>query len=101
MGQKRCHWDYRGWQEGFQNRKVWLAVVVVVFCLSYCSVVVMRHHDQGNSYKDKHIIRGWLTPSEVQSIIIRHGSIQGGVVQEELRDLCLHLTQLEDWLPNG
>lgn len=55
MGQKRCHWDYRGWQEGFQNRKVWLAVVVVVFCLSYCSVVVMRHHDQGNSYKDKHL----------------------------------------------
>ena len=34
---------------------------------------------------------GWLTGSEVQSIIIKeHGSIQAGLVQEELRVLCLH-----------
>jgi hypothetical protein len=33
---------------------------------------------------------GWLTGSEVQSIIIKHGSIQAGMVQEELRVLCLH-----------
>ena len=40
-----------------------------------------RHHDQGNSYK------------EVQSIITRQepGSIQAGMVQEELRVLHLHL----------
>ena len=36
---------------------------------------------------------GWLTGSEVQAIIIRweHGSIQAGMVQEELRVLHLHL----------
>jgi hypothetical protein len=36
---------------------------------------------------------GWLTSLEVQSIIIKweHGSIQAGVVQEELRVLHLHL----------
>jgi hypothetical protein len=36
---------------------------------------------------------GWLTGSEVQSIIIKaeHGSIQAGMVQEELRVLHLHL----------
>ena len=33
---------------------------------------------------------GWLTGSEVQSIIIKHGSIQAGMAQEELRVLCLH-----------
>jgi hypothetical protein len=36
---------------------------------------------------------GWLTGSEVQPIIIKgkHGSIQAGMVQEELRVLHLHL----------
>jgi hypothetical protein len=36
---------------------------------------------------------GWLTGSEVQSIILRqeHGSIEAGMVQEELRILHLHL----------
>jgi hypothetical protein len=36
---------------------------------------------------------GWLTGSEVQSIIIkaRAGSIWAGIVQEELRVLHLHL----------
>jgi hypothetical protein len=37
--------------------------------------------------------RGWLTGSEVQSIIIKvgeHGSIQAGMAQEELRVLHLH-----------
>jgi hypothetical protein len=29
-----------------------------------------RHHDQGKSYKDN-ILLGWLTGSEVQSIIIK------------------------------
>jgi hypothetical protein len=36
---------------------------------------------------------GWLTGSEVQSIILKgkHGSIQAGTVQEELRVLLLYL----------
>jgi hypothetical protein len=37
---------------------------------------------------------GWLTGSEDQSIIIsirEHGSVQAGMVQEELRVLHLHL----------
>jgi hypothetical protein len=36
---------------------------------------------------------GWLTGSEVQSILIMMGcgSIQAGLVQEELRALYLHL----------
>jgi hypothetical protein len=35
---------------------------------------------------------GWLTGSEVQSIISRdeHGSIQAGMVQQELKVLYLH-----------
>jgi hypothetical protein len=35
------------------------------------SVAVKRHHGQGYSYKGKHFFGGWLTVSEVQSII--HG----------------------------
>jgi hypothetical protein len=31
---------------------------------------VKRHHGQGNSYKRKHLIWGWLTILEIQSIII-------------------------------
>jgi hypothetical protein len=34
---------------------------------------------------------GWLTGSKVQSIIIKHGSSQAGMMQEELRVLHLHL----------
>jgi hypothetical protein len=34
---------------------------------------------------------GWLTGLEVQSSITKHGSIQAGMVQEELRVLHLHL----------
>jgi hypothetical protein len=36
---------------------------------------------------------GWLTGSEIQSSISReeHGSIQSGMVQEELRGLHLYL----------
>jgi hypothetical protein len=33
---------------------------------------------------------GWLTGSEVQSIIIKHGSIQTGMAQAELRVRHLH-----------
>jgi hypothetical protein len=47
---------------------------------------------------------GWLTDSEVQSIITKweHGSIQAGMVQEELRVLHFHLRLLaEYWLPDS
>jgi hypothetical protein len=47
--------------------------------------------------------RGWLTGSEVQPIIIKveHGSIQAGMVQEELRVLHHHQKlPAEYWLPS-
>lgn len=28
----------------------------LIMCLSHCSIAVKRHHDQGNSYKRKHLI---------------------------------------------
>jgi hypothetical protein len=53
---------------------------------------VNRHHDQGNSYKPT-FNWGWLTGSEIQSIVIKAGAWQnpGRMVQEELRVLYLHL----------
>jgi hypothetical protein len=44
-------------------------------CLSYGFTAVNRHHDQGKSYK-KTFNWGWLTGSEVQSIIIKVGAWQ-------------------------
>lgn len=39
-------------------------------CLSHCSIAVTRHHDQGNSYKERHVTGGsevsplsWREPS--------------------------------------
>jgi len=53
---------------------------------------VNRHHDQGNSYRTT-FNWGWLTGSEVQSIIIKAGTWQhpGRHGEEELRVLDLHL----------
>jgi hypothetical protein len=34
-------------------------------CLGYCFVAVKRHHDQGNSYKRKHLIEDLLRVSDV------------------------------------
>jgi hypothetical protein len=45
---------------------------------------VNRYHEQGKSYW------GWLTGSEVWSIILED-SIQAGMMQEELRVLHLYL----------
>jgi hypothetical protein len=39
--------------------------LVLLGCLSHCSIVVKRHHDQGNSYKRKHLMEGFLTVSEI------------------------------------
>jgi hypothetical protein len=33
--------------------------------VSGCSIVVKRHHDQGNSHERKHLIGCWLMVSEV------------------------------------
>ncbi|KAL6084023.1 hypothetical protein STEG23_029938 [Scotinomys teguina] len=54
------------------------------------SITVKRHHDHSNSYKEKTFHWGWLTVSEVESIIIRaeHGGMQADMVLEkELRVL--------------
>ena len=49
-----------------------------------------RHHDHNNSYKGKHLI-GWLTISELQSIIlVGHGSTQVDT-EKELKFLHLDL----------
>jgi len=52
---------------------------------------VNRHHDQGNSYRD--LIGAGLQGQRFSPSSSRwaHGSIQAGMVQEELRVLHLHL----------
>ncbi|KAL6081559.1 hypothetical protein STEG23_000580, partial [Scotinomys teguina] len=45
-------------------------------CLGQCSVAVKKHHDQGNSYKRKHLLEGLLTVSEDESIITTAGCRQ-------------------------
>jgi hypothetical protein len=53
---------------------------------------VNRHHDQGNSYKGHHFIGVGLQVQKF-NLLTRweHGSIQAGMVQEELKVLHLHL----------
>jgi hypothetical protein len=43
-------------------------------CLSHYSISVKRHHDHCKAYQRKHLVRGWLTVSDGQSIIIMAGS---------------------------
>jgi hypothetical protein len=53
-----------------------------------------RHHDQGNSYKGKHLI-GYGFPVQKFSLFSsksKHGRIQVGMTWEELRVLHLDLT---------
>jgi hypothetical protein len=52
-----------------------------------------RHYDQGNSYKRQHLIGTGLQVQRFSPLLSRweHGSIQAGMVQEELRVLHLHL----------
>jgi hypothetical protein len=52
-----------------------------------------RHHDNSNSYKEKHLIGVGL---QIKGLVHylhdgKHGSIQTGMVQEELRFLHLEL----------
>jgi hypothetical protein len=53
---------------------------------------VNRHQDQGKSYKKQHLIGAGLQVQRFSPLSSRweHGSIQAGMVQEELRVLCLH-----------
>jgi hypothetical protein len=52
-------------------------------------IAVKRHHDQGNSYKGQHLIGAGLQVQGFSPLSSRweHGSIQAGMVQEELRVL--------------
>lgn len=43
-------------------------------CLSHGSIVVKLHHDQGNSYKRKHLVRGLLILSEVSPLLSWQGA---------------------------
>jgi hypothetical protein len=54
---------------------------------------VNRHHDQGNSYKEHHLIAAGLQVQRFNPLPSRqeHGRVQAGMVQEELRVLHLHL----------
>jgi hypothetical protein len=53
---------------------------------------VNRYHDQGKSYKKQHLLGAGLQVQRFSPLSSRweHGSIQAGMVQEELRVLCLH-----------
>jgi len=69
--------------------------------LARVPIAVNRHHDQGNSYKEQHLLGGWLTGSEVQFIIIKEGAGQcpSRHGREELRVLPLDMTAARrDWL---
>jgi hypothetical protein len=51
-----------------------------------------RHQDQGKSYKEQHLIGPGLQAQRFSSLSRWElGSIQAGMVQEELRVLQLHL----------
>jgi hypothetical protein len=52
-----------------------------------------RHHDQSNSYKGQHLVGAGLQRQQFSPVSSRqeHGSIQAGMVQEELRILHSHL----------
>jgi len=51
-----------------------------------------RHHDQGKSYKGQHLIGAGLQVQRFSPLSSRqeHGSVQAGMVQEELRIPQLH-----------
>ena len=53
------------------------------------SIAVKRHHDQGNSLKDNILVGAGLQVQRFSPLSSKwkHGSIQAGVVQEELRVL--------------
>ena len=68
-------------------------IINIVDCISQGFTAVNRHYDQGKSYKWHHLIGAGLQVERFSWLSSRqkHGSIQAGVVQEELR--ILHLYQ--------
>ena len=64
---------------------------------------VNRHHDHDNSYKEQHLIGAGLQVRRFSSLSSRreHGTVQAGVVQEELRVLCLHLRAANERWTSG
>ena len=51
-----------------------------------------RHHDQGNSYTRQHLIGAGIQVQRFNPLSRQeHGSIQAGMVQEDVRVLHLHL----------
>ena len=64
----------------------WIGLVLV-----RVSIAVNRHHDQGNSYKEQHLIGAAYTfrGSVHYHHGRKHGSVQADTVLEELR--VLHL----------
>jgi hypothetical protein len=77
------HWAELLLQCGFQSSDVLVRV----------SIAVERHHDQRNFYKGQHLIGAGLQVQRVSPLSSRweHGSIQAGMVWEELRVLHLDL----------
>jgi hypothetical protein len=72
-------------------------------CLYVCvlvrvSTVIKRHHDQGNFYKGTSLQIQRFSPLSSRQ---EHGSIQAGMVQEELRVLHLHLKETRSRLSHG
>jgi hypothetical protein len=65
---------------------------------------VDRHHDQDNSYKGQHLIGAGLKVQRFSPLSRqKHGSVQAGMVQEELRVLHLQLKAnwKKNWLPGS
>jgi hypothetical protein len=64
---------------------------MLAICLGYGSTAVNRHHDQGKSYKGQHLIGTGLHAQRFSPLSSRweHGSMQAGMVQEELKGLHL------------
>jgi hypothetical protein len=54
----------------------WLRTYIVVLVNA-----LLLWRDHGNSYKTRHLIEGWLTVSEAQSITIMAGSMVFMVLQ--------------------
>lgn len=54
--------------------------------------IALRHHDQGNSFKEQHLTAGGLHCHHDR----KHGNIQVDILLEEPRLLCLNLQAAEE-----
>lgn len=51
----------------------------LTLCHSHYFIAAKRHHEHSDSYKEKHLVGGFLTVSETWTIIITAGSIAAGI----------------------